>query len=127
MYCPRIDEAAIKEMEVNIDSELETISKLDMDLWESEADTKELFYKLQEVKENNREKIEKFEAEMKRLTKSIRENMDKEMEERREKMKTEKSYVERRLVQITERYSSYWDTIKTKIHRAMDSFTTERY
>lgn len=128
MYSPRIDEEVIKEIESSEIHEVEAISKLDLDLWESQTSTKELFHKLQEIKEENREKIKIFEQEMKSLTNSIRENMKKEIQEQRENMKTEKSFVERRLEQLTERYNSYWDSLKNKIDRAVVSLlTTDRY
>lgn len=126
MYSPEIDDELTKELTYYKDHGA-TISKLDLDLWETETDTKELSRKLQQLTEENRLKIQKFEDEMKSITRAIRENMKKDMEVRRENMQREKSFIEKRLDVLTERYSSYWNSLKNKIDRAIVNFTTDRY
>lgn len=126
MFYPEIDDEVIKELESYKDHEV-TISKLDLDLWETQTETKELSHKLQQLTEENRLKIEKFEEEMKSITRSIRENMKKDIKVQRENMQVEKSFVEKRLDELTERYSSYWNSLKNKIDRAIVKFTTDRY
>lgn len=126
MFSPQIDEEVTKELACYKENEA-TISKLDLDLWESHTETKELSHKLQQIKEENRLKIEKFEQEMKSITRSIRENMKKDIKVQRENMQTEKSFVEKRLEELSERYSSYWNSLKNKVDRAVVKFTTDRY
>lgn len=126
MFSPEIDDELTKELTYYKEHE-DTISKLDLDLWETETDTKELSRKLQQLSEENRLKIQKFEDEMKSITRAIRENMKKDMEVRREKMQGEKSFIEKRLEVLTERYTSYWNSLKNKIDRAIVNFTTDRY
>lgn len=126
MFSPQIDDEVTKELKCYEEHEA-MISKLYLDLWDTETDTKELSHKLQEIKEENRLKIEKFEQEMKSLTSSIRENMKKDIKVQRENMQTEKSFVEKRLEELTERYSSYWNSLKNKVDRAVVNFTTDRY
>lgn len=126
MFSPQIDDEMTKELKCYEEHEA-TISKLDLDLWETQTDTKELSHKLQQIKEENRLKIEKFEEEMKSLTSSIRENMKKDIKVQRENMQTEKSFVEKRLDELSERYNSYWNSLKNKVDRAVVKFTTDRY
>lgn len=123
---PEIDDEVRKELEYYKDHE-DTISKIELDLWKTETDTKELLHKLQEITEENRLKIEKFEQEMKGTTRAIRKNMNEDMEIQRENMQAEKSFVEKRLEELTERYNSYWNSLKNKVDRAIMKFTTEIY
>lgn len=126
MFRPEIDDEVRKELEYYKNHE-DTISKIDLDLWETQTDTKELSHKLQQLTEENRLKIEKFEQEMKSITKAIRENMKKDMEVQRKNMQAERSFVEKRLEELTERYSSYWNSLKNKVDRAIVKFTSDRY